>query len=187
MTQEVIPAQPGTVVFNTLANAPRGIPGQLGFDLSTSLYHYFTPAFVWAPFPGPRGQLACPQTTVSETLIGATERTIPNLSATLTMVANRRVKFTRFTPDFNAATMAGDIFGVRIRDSILGVIQEAVIRVVSGIGVTQANESSVVLTPSAGAHTYSVTMLRLAGTGTVSHSAASYAPGFLLIEDIGAA
>lgn len=42
-------------------------------------------------------------------------------------------------------------------------------------------------TPSAGAHTYKLTLERVAGTGNVQTGAASTHPCFLLVEDIGAA
>jgi hypothetical protein len=45
---------------------------------------------------------------------------------------------------------------------------------------------SVILSPSAGSHTYKLTALRAAGTGNITMAANSLAPAFILVEDIGA-
>lgn len=48
-------------------------------------------------------------------------------------------------------------------------------------------EGSVVIAPTAGTHTYKLTLERSSGTGTVGISAGTTDPAFILVEDIGPA
>jgi hypothetical protein len=46
-------------------------------------------------------------------------------------------------------------------------------------------QGSTVITPSAGAHTYKLTLQRNSGTGTVRIFADADVPAFILVEDLG--
>lgn len=55
-------------------------------------------------------------------------------------------------------------------------------------GAANASEGlpiTVILTPSAGSHTYKLSMRRSSGTGTLTMSAGASYPAFILVEDIG--
>lgn len=108
-----------------------------------------------------------------------TETSLTNLSVTVTTVAGRRYRISAETAI--ESTVAGDTPRVSIKEggTILAQAQ---------LSVAIANQAytfvkSAVVTPSAGAHTYNVTLLRAAGTGTMQLD--SGPSSFILVEDIG--
>src|SRR5205807_9649308 len=107
---------------------------------------------------------------------------IAGLSVTVTLVAGRRIRITASGAFFD--TVATDALEMDIREGAT-VLQFAII-LPAAASTNTTIEKSVVLTPTAGSHTYKVTCLRAAGTGAVTFNAATTLPAFLLVEDIGA-
>lgn len=109
---------------------------------------------------------------------------LTGLSVLCYVGASRRI---RISAQCNAfSTVAGDV--------ILGRIQEGAtnLGVFMRMKAVAANEpymqsGSVSFQPSAGAHTYKLTLARENGTGTVTMGASSTNPAFILVEDIGPA
>jgi hypothetical protein len=127
----------------------------------------------------PSSTLAYVEVTGSTQGSITTEVDITGLTTTVTVPAGRRIRLTAFTNFFSdTADRGGNIF-----------IYEGSTRLVGAPawGVTAAwginLQASVVLSPSAGAHTYKVRVQHLgAGNGTVYST--TEGPSYLLVEDI---
>lgn len=128
----------------------------------------------------PAGTLANPSTTTAQGSI-TTLTDLTSLSATVTVGAGRRIKITGKVKAVSSVTTDGIDLRIREGSTDLDICD----------GVGNATDSQVdlkamaIVTPSAGAHTYKLSLERRAGTGTVTTSAAAATPCFLLIEDIG--
>lgn len=110
-----------------------------------------------------------------------TEVDVTGLVVPVTVGAGRRIKISAF---INASkTVADGEKHVYIKEgaTYLQVIYEAA----GSVGIDTLY-GSVILTPSAGPHTYKLAADR-SGTGTMSLIASATAPAFILVEDIGAA
>jgi hypothetical protein len=109
---------------------------------------------------------------------------ITGLSQAVTVNSDRRIKIT--VHGRIQTTSATDRNSVVIREGStqLQVVYDAI---PDSVNPSEAFEGSVILTPSAGSHTYKVSAQRVTGTGTVTFGAAATAPAFILIEDIGPA
>lgn len=105
---------------------------------------------------------------------------IPELVSTVTVEAGRRIRLSAFGQVWNSGTYVTN--GLRIMEGAT-VLQES----------TNPNEStgaaneitanpSVIITPSAGQHTYKVQMFSASGTPALAASATQ--PAYLLVEDI---
>lgn len=120
------------------------------------------------------------QVTASQSGI-TTVTDLTGLTATVTVSAGRRIRITGSLAV--GTTVANDIVRMSIKEGA------TVLQIRDAIGVTTTGnvnlEASIVLTPSAGSHTYKLTLERLAGTGTESITAGTTFPNFILIEDIG--
>lgn len=131
----------------------------------------------------PRGIIGFNKTIGTTSGIWA-ETDIVNLSASCTVVGtNRYIEVTHYVPDMSA-TIAGDIFAIRIKEGA-AQLQERDLRVVSAIGTLAGYTAVVLQAPSAGVHTYKISIVRLAGSGTINHIAAASAPAYIKIEDKG--
>lgn len=153
--------------------------GQLIFEMDTNkLYGYG--GVDWAPRDA-GGQLNYAQIVASQTGVSA-EVDIAGLSIAVTVGTGRRIKISSeafFLNDATAGQAALKIFegAATLQDRPTGMI---------------ANENgsihaSVILTPSAGAHTYKIRATKFIGAGTVSFGASATQPAYILAEDIGAA
>jgi hypothetical protein len=134
-----------------------------------------------APTSAPRGTLAqamqtssSPTTTTSVTWFSA---------PAVTVDGTRRIKVS-YTGFLNAGT-ANDLIGIRLMDGAT-TLQGAQSKLSTTGGTGQTSVSSVWQgVPAAGAHTYSLQVLLLAGTGPATGTASSANPATLLVEDIG--
>lgn len=128
-----------------------------------------------------RGILGYAQVTASQSGI-TTEVALTGLSVTVNVAANRRIKISGSAP--LSGTVNGDRFQVRIKEGAT-MLQgaEALINTV----YYYPAHPTIVITPPAGAHTYNLTCARLYGTGSAEMYAASSAPAYILVEDIGPA
>lgn len=97
---------------------------------------------------------------------------------------SRRIKVTGQGPAFSS--IAADLLLGRIKEGAtsLGVWFRLL---QSTASLNQNGTGSVVLTPTAGLHTYKLTMERESGTGSISISGSATNPAFILVEDIGPA
>lgn len=122
--------------------------------------------------------------TTTLNVASATPVDVTGLSASITVPANRRIQVT-----FGGQTrssIANDRAQVGINEGTTNLLQiNGPTLVVANSGYTV--ESSCILTPSAGTHTYKITLARLAGTGNINIGASAVQPAWILVEDIGPA
>lgn len=122
------------------------------------------------------------QVTANQTGIGTTVTDLTGLSVTVTVTASRRIRVTGYIPVQQQTNGRLVTAYVREGSTTLNDYLLAIDGTASLFGTIPA---AVVLTPSAGSHTYK---LSLATSGdTVNMIAASGRPAFILVEDIGAA
>lgn len=97
----------------------------------------------------------------------------------ITLPGNRRYSLS-FECYINS-TVNGDIALITIQEGA------TVLQSVYGISNIGANSisGSVIITPTGGAHTYKLTMVRIAGTGSHTMYASTTAPAFILLQDLG--
>jgi hypothetical protein len=128
------------------------------------------------PASFPRGVLGVAQATANQTGI-TSETALTGLSVAVTAGTSRRI---RISAIIRVTTSVGSSVDLRIKEGAT-VLQQATANVVAG--AIWSMTAFVVLTPSAGSHTYN---LALAGTGATDLLASSTFPATILIEDIGA-
>lgn len=111
------------------------------------------------------------------------ETDLTGAAATVTVGSSRRVQITGFL--HTTRTVADGTTRMAIREG-LTVLQtvDAQPNVASD---TLLCFGSYVLTPSAGSHTYKLSLERVTGTGTVGSTVTGTQVGFILVEDIGPA
>jgi hypothetical protein len=127
-------------------------------------------------FPG--GWIGYVEVTANQTGLAAGVD-LTGLAETVTVNTSRRIRISTFCTIQGSA--GGDLARLDIKEgaTILNSFQGRL--ETSGIGF----QCSVVLLPSAAAHTYKLTVTRTVGAGTVQLSASATAPAYLLIEDLG--
>jgi hypothetical protein len=163
-----------------------GLPyeGQLIYQQDTKqLLGYTTSTTGWQePWSLPWGIVGYASRTSNVTGIGTSATDVTSLSVTATYVANRRIKITAFGGLASGGT--GDSGVLYIRESTT-TLQSA--STASGALSSFAGAALcpiVIVTPTAGSHTYKVSASQTNAT-TGTFTASSTAPGFILIEDIG--
>lgn len=129
----------------------------------------------------PGGTLGHAQVTAVQGPITA-EVDLTGLTVTVNLPASRRIKITGMAL-FNS-TVAGDEVRLLIKEGTTTL--QTAIHALSTASAFESLHGSVVLTPSAGSHTYKLSGVRNSGTGTVNMTAAATIPAFILVEDIGA-
>lgn len=126
-----------------------------------------------------QGLLGYASSTSTQTGVGA-EVDVTGCSVAVTVVAGRRI---RITARVNTATASVADVGVFI------LIKESTtelgrIGVVHSIGAREITaHGSTIITPSAGAHTYKLTIQAVGGT--IATASLTSSPNFILVEDIG--
>jgi hypothetical protein len=126
------------------------------------------------------GTLGYAQVTATQGSI-TTEADLTSLTATVTVAAGRRIKITGVV--LVQTTNTDTIAYLRIKESTT-VLQIASQMFHLSTDVLALRATSV-LTPSAGSHTYKLSLARQGGTGTLSMVAGATFPAFILVEDIG--
>jgi hypothetical protein len=106
---------------------------------------------------------------------------LPGSSVTVTVPAGRRIKITGKVTLSNP-TVANAEWVMWIKED--GVAKQLGLRRNPNIGDTFDILAEHVMTPTAGAHTYKLSVQRTAGTGTADSSIATDRAGFILVEDI---
>jgi hypothetical protein len=131
----------------------------------------------------PRGVLGYAEVTASQGTFGA-ETDITGLSVTITAGTARRIKVTAQAGVNTNGGAVDDVAGLNVKEGATLLTYQRVGRVGAttlGIG------AQVILTPTAGSHTYKVSMVREAGSGGLTMVAGTVAPAFILVEDLGPA
>lgn len=135
----------------------------------------------WAPRDA-GGTLGYAQATVSQTGITNLTVDLTGLSVAVTVGTGRRIRISAEVIEWTRT--AGTVTFV-----LLGINEGATVLTLKTIGINNnynGATASVILTPSAGSHTYKLTGRTDVG-GTVTMSATATAPAYILVEDIGAA
>jgi hypothetical protein len=136
------------------------------------------------PAPGgllPSSQtLALAETTTTQSTITDTDLT--GLTVTVALPAGRRIRVTYHEPAM-VGTAASDSFSFQIREGAT-VLQDDVIGIAASNVFNRAVTPSVVLSPSAGIHTYVAHVVRTGGSGSISLNRGATQRAFLLVEDI---
>jgi hypothetical protein len=132
----------------------------------------------------PGGWLGHAQVAAAQAIATGTETDLTGLTLTVTVAASRRIKL----------SAAGLITRTVADGASIGRFKEGATELgrwaqSAPSAITESDQACgfVVLTPSAGAHTYKLTLQRFSGTGSVSLSAGATNPADFLIEDIGPA
>jgi hypothetical protein len=121
--------------------------------------------------------------TASQSGISTTVTDITGLSVTITAASSRLIRVTvsvRFF--FSAATQTGQLY---INEGATDLHQTSFFASLNSAAYDAT--ASVLLTPSAGSHTYKARAARFGGSGTLSISADPVAPCYILVEDLGPA
>lgn len=109
---------------------------------------------------------------------------LTSLSVAVNVEAGRRLRITGHGQLGVTASAATSAVGtVREGSTELGRFGSVINETANAI--SQMTEGSVVVTPSAGAHTYKLSLERGAGSGTASLVASATNPAFILVMDIG--
>lgn len=155
--------------------------GQLIFETDTNKLVGYG-GVDWAPRDA-GGTIGYAQVTTTQAGI-STETDLTGLSVAVTVGTGRRIRITG----------QGLIRTITTGGRAVGFIKEGSTYLGrwGGVQIDTVNEfdtlvGSAVLTPTAGAHTYKLSLLKEAGGNTLSLFAASDFPAFILVEDIGAA
>lgn len=137
----------------------------------------------WAPRDA-GGQLGYSQSVVSASATAGTTELVL-FTVTATVGTGRRIRVTLFEPN-SLGTVAADFFEFRIKEDA-NYKQATIFQVIAGNVQTRTSVTSIVLTPTAGIHTYTGTLVRTSGTGTLTATRSASNVGYMLVEDIGAA
>lgn len=110
-----------------------------------------------------------------------TETDLTSLTVTVTVNSGERIKITGHVRV--ASTSASDVPELHIKESttVLALDRSAFTTASSLVTI----HGEVILTPSAGSHTYKLSMLRDSGSGTLTMSAGATFPAYILVEGIG--
>lgn len=127
----------------------------------------------------PAGTLGYAQVTADQGTFTA-ETDLTGLSVTVTVGAGRRIRVSG-KAGFDSS-VGGDTVNCEIKES--GTQLQSVSFAISA-NLHGGATPSVVLTPSAGVHTYNLAAVRANGTGNITMKASSTLPAYILVEDIG--
>jgi len=133
----------------------------------------------------PGGWTGYVEVTANQTVSTGTETDATGLSiGPITVPANRRLRLTAHA--ILSRTVADGVSIGRIKEGSteLGRFSQ---HAPSAATEFDCAEGSAIITPSAGAHTYKVTIHRFSGTGNVVINAAAGSPAWFMVEDIGPA
>lgn len=130
----------------------------------------------------PGGWLGYAEVTADQTAI-TTIVDLTGLSVAVTAGADRRLKITGSC--HAASPTAADEVDLYIREGST-TLQQRVLTVGTA-GRIYALHAIAIVTPTAGAHTYKLSMARTAGAGSAFMGAGALYPAFILVEDIGPA
>ena len=156
--------------------------GELIYETDTNKFVGFG-GTDWAPRDA-GGSLGVSTSTSNAVTSGTTELTL--FTVGVTVGSGRLVRVTLYEPNNVSSVGAGEVFEFHIEED--GITKQNYVYQALGSNTQlRAAQVEVVLAPTPGAHTYTGTVTRIGGTGTLTMTRSSSGPGFLLVEDIGAA
>ncbi len=128
----------------------------------------------------PGGWIGDAQITSNQGSI-TTEVDVTGSSLTVTVGTNRKLRLKGFA--LVSSTINADEIVIKIKEGSTQLTQDGTS--IATQPRAQGLHPEVIITPTAGSHTYKMTILRNNGTGTVTLSASGSFPAFLIVEDIG--
>src|SRR5581483_898700 len=140
----------------------------------------------WVPY-GAGGQLAFAETTTAATTNAGTGAEISALNTNpVTIPSGRRIRITVRWWD-HLFTVSGDLYFIRIREDGLTGTQLDAITFATLTTQRFGHGFWTIYTPTAGSHSYYLTVGRAGGTGSLTLAAASGLTMKILVEDLGPA
>lgn len=130
----------------------------------------------------PGGWIGYAEVTANQGGIGTTDTDLTGLSVAVTVGTSRRIRISVFS-NVSMQTASNRAY-LRIQEGAT-VLTEAREDIVNDNHAPM--NASVVLTPTAGAHTYKVTARVLNAGSTLTAEAATTYPSYILVEDLGPA
>jgi len=109
-----------------------------------------------------------------------TEVDVTGLTVTVTVAAGRRVRVSCFGAI--ASTVLGDESQIKLVMDGLDLQNAEIFSAIAN--ADYVGTPSVVVTPTAGTHTFTTRAVRTVGSGTLTYTASAVAPSYLLVEDI---
>lgn len=113
-----------------------------------------------------------------------TETDVSGVTLTVTLNASRRIRISAIGQ--HTATNADTVAQLTIKEGSTSIAYDRSPTAFANVSYNNAMEPWRIITPSAGSHTYKLTIQRLVGTGTVTLVADTDRPVALLVEDVGA-
>lgn len=108
---------------------------------------------------------------------------VSGVTLAVTLNASRRIKISAFGQ--HAATNTDSVAQLTIKEGSTVIAYDRSPTTFTSLSYNNAMNPWKIITPSAGAHTYKLTVQRLVGTGTVTLVADTDRPVTLLVEDLG--
>lgn len=172
--------QPALSSFQQAGSLLLAVNGQTSYAMlaNSALSAYTAQTVPLGGFP----TLGYAQITADSAAFSA-QTDISGLSVTVTVGAGRRVRITA-SCGYLDGSVAGDTFNWEIWEGATRLNGKLNLQVPS-TGHIGSPSAIAIVTPSAGAHTYKVSAIRAAGTGTGTVKAAATYPAFIHVEDIG--
>lgn len=130
----------------------------------------------------PGGWIGYAEVTADQTTI-TSETDLTSLTVTVTVGSNRRIKITGHIRVNGSTT--DNVAGLRIKESTTTLQLASTYNPGTSSHTTLIGQ--VVLTPSAGSHSYKLSLETLTGGGNVSLEASATNPAYILVEDMGPA
>jgi len=128
------------------------------------------------------GWIGYEQRTADLTNIGATEVNV--LSSAVTVNAGRRIEVRAFFPAWTS-TVAGDLAQMRLLEGSTQLQLGRSRTQLANVATESPTILYAVLTPTTGAHTYTMAIARTTGSGTLILSGGADGPAHLLVTDLG--
>jgi hypothetical protein len=164
----------------TSSGDPTGVAGGMYFNSNTGRFRCNDGSSSTSWYNCDGGALGYAQTTSSQGPF-ASITDLTGLSVTVTVPANHRIRITGSVS--MTSNTVGDAPSLLIREGSTQLMDCNIHTVVAS--QSDNIHCSVVLTPSAGSHTYKLSGQRVAGTGNVSTVQSSSRPAYILVEDLG--
>lgn len=131
-----------------------------------------------------RGVLAYEQIITAQGSITGAVVDLAGLSVIATVAASRRIRISGYCVAYSTVGSDSAELGIKEGNTALN----GAVTLLSPTAVRYSSlYATVVLTPSAGNHTYKLTGVRTYGTGTLTMAGSNVGPAYILVEDIGPA
>lgn len=128
----------------------------------------------------PGGWLGWASATANQTGI-TTDTDLTGLTVTVTVGSNRLIKVSAMA--ILSRTVADGVTTLKIKQDSTLINGDQTTH--PGTSFYQASPFALISAPSAGSHTYKLSLERTTGTGTVAMSASATQPALILVEDLG--